>query len=212
MIEHTEKINNLVPLGSWCRCAFQVNVFKRRNNIRKVSYPLDWCITPHESLEIIFSDAFDIDRVLANPVKSPVGTIQCDYTKIIFHHEKCAEKAKERFKHAYGHLDRLKSSNNITFVRWVKNELDVTIGRDYKTVQTNITNFLQHDNFKIVEVHSDYFPTETDRPDEQFQLDKTPYYYKLHEIRISKRTYKKHWQGDHTSWQNLLTYLTHIEK
>lgn len=211
-----KNINRLIPFGSWCRVAYQINLFKESHQIPKVSYPLDWCITPGESFEIILSDDFDINEVLSNSVICPItNSIQCKYTKIIFHHAlnerrqrpRHIEQVKQRFIHTYQHYKDLRNMNEIIFVRWVKEDeyaykLDMFTGYNYKLITERLKNFLQHENFKIIETHSEYFEQEKDRPDNQFELTDSPNYYKLHEkVPINFR-------GDEKSWIQLLTHLT----
>lgn len=212
-----KNINRLIPLGSWCRVAHQINLFKQSHQIPKVSYPLDWCITPPESLEVIFSDDFDINKVLSNNVISRItNSIQCEYTKIIFHHDlsekhqssQDIERAKQRFIHTYQHYKDLRNMDEIIFVRWINgkenknaHKLNIFTGYNYKLITERLKNFLQHENFQIIEVYSESFRQEKDHPDNQFKLTDSPHYYKLHEKASTD------WRGDEKSWIQLLTHL-----
>lgn len=138
----------LVPIGSWCRTAYQVNEFLKKNGIKPVSYPYDWTITPFISLKITLNNEFIPSCVLQfeSIQRSKVNSIIDNSTQLIHHHdfsppkikelEQISEldikgipealyttnliaKARERFIYTYRHLESLKSiRSKVLFVRW----------------------------------------------------------------------------------------------
>ena len=140
----------LIPIGSWCRTAYQVNEFKKNNGIKPISFPFDWTITPFSSLEIIFNKQFSPNQALdKNHIRrSKFGSLVDDYTTLIHHHDFLAPKLKEledisgvdakglpfelyntdllakasgRLTHTYHQFELLKDKNEkLFFVRWQK--------------------------------------------------------------------------------------------
>lgn len=138
----------LIPIGSWCRTAYQVNNYKNCKGIDKISYPFDWTITPFEALKVVFSKDFKASNILKNESisRSQVGSIIDNDTKIIHHHDflppvmdklcenseinnngiptalfesNLIEKARGRFLHTYENLESLRDAKGRHgFVRW----------------------------------------------------------------------------------------------
>ncbi|NDV91696.1 hypothetical protein GTH32_10925 [Alteromonas sp. 345S023] len=144
-----EKINSeLIPLGAWCRTAYQVNEFKKNNDIETTSFPYDWTITPFSALKSTLNSEFDPYSILRYDVveRSELGSLVDTRTKIIHHHDFPATKlklleeiagvndkglpfelyktdlldnAKSRFCHTYKNLEFLKKEQKrLLFVRW----------------------------------------------------------------------------------------------
>lgn len=143
----------LIPIGSWCRTAYQVNNYKNYKGIDKISYPFDWTITPFEALKVVFSNDFKASNILKNESisRSRVGSIIDNDTKIIHHHDflkpvldklyenseinnngiptalfesNLIEKARGRFLHTYKNLEILRDvKGRHGFVRW-QNRVD----------------------------------------------------------------------------------------
>jgi len=140
----------LIPIGSWCRCAYQVNEFIKSKGGEPISYPFDWTITPFASLQITFSKSFNTNNVLANEnlLLSPFGSLTDISTKLIHHHDFDPQdilrmkgikgvnengvplaifdrdlimKAKGRLIHTYNNLEKLKNNEKkIGFIRWIR--------------------------------------------------------------------------------------------
>ncbi len=140
----------LIPIGSWCRTAYQVNEFIKARGGDATSFPFDWTITPYSSLKIIFDGKFNPSDVLniENLELNKVGSITDNGTQLIHHHDFPPAKMKElgqkggfdergipnllyasglidkasgRFDHTYRHMESLKnSSNKLSFVRWCR--------------------------------------------------------------------------------------------
>ena len=144
-----EKINSeLIPLGAWCRTAYQVNAFKKSNDIKTASFPYDWTITPFKALESTLNNEFEPFSILRydNVERSRFGSLVDTKTNIIHHHDFPAAKlklleetagindkglplelyktdlldnAKSRFCHTYKNLTLLKKEQKrLLFVRW----------------------------------------------------------------------------------------------
>lgn len=79
----------LVPLGAWCRTAYQVGHFVEKHGGRKKSYPFDWTITPFLSLEKTLTNHFDPFNVLQveNLKLSKFSSIADQPSALIFHHD-----------------------------------------------------------------------------------------------------------------------------
>ncbi len=138
----------LIPIGSWCRVAYQVNEFKKRLRVKPVAYPYDWTITPFSALKITLDKDFISENVLHqdNLVLSKFGSILDNYSQLIhlydFNPQKLKElrksggfnennipvrlfkselvdKAQARFRNAYNNLQSLKNNEKkLAFVRW----------------------------------------------------------------------------------------------
>ncbi|MDV6344306.1 DUF1796 family putative cysteine peptidase [Nitrosomonas sp. Is37] len=135
----------LIPIGSWCRTAYQVRVFLEKNDIKSSSYPFDWTITPFSALQNTLKKGFTPDQVLQHEdlALSKFGSIADRKTNLIHHHDfppktissygngklrkipselfasDLIEKAQGRFIHTYENLLKLRNCNGkIGFVRW----------------------------------------------------------------------------------------------
>jgi hypothetical protein len=136
----------IIPIGSWCRTAYQVNEFLKANGIKSTSFPYDWTITPFFSLKFTLSNRFHPSSILEieNIQRNQFGSITDNNTQLIHHHdfppqkmkeiEEISEldingipkvlystdliaKAKERFAQAYKHLEASKHGGKVLFVR-----------------------------------------------------------------------------------------------
>ena len=138
----------LVPIGSWCRTAFQVKHFVESLDHQQSSYPFDWSITPFSALQKTMGKSFFLQNVLKyeNITRNELGSISDNVTDIIHHHDflmnviadfslaggvndngvpperllnSLIEDAKGRFSHTFDNLlDAKKSGEKIGFVRW----------------------------------------------------------------------------------------------
>lgn len=135
----------LIPIGSWCRTAYQVRVFLENNGIKSSSYPFDWMITPFSALQNTLKKGFAPTQVLRheNLALSRFGSIVDKKTNLIHHHDFSPEtissfsngelgkiphqlfasdllnKAQDRFIYTYENLLKLRNYNRkIGFVRW----------------------------------------------------------------------------------------------
>jgi hypothetical protein len=138
----------LIPIGSWCRTAYQVNEFLKSHGVMPTSFPYDWTITSFAALKLTLdarftpSSALELDNLEINQF----GSITDMRTQLIHHHDfapptlhelkqmgesnsngipkalwdtDLIDKAIGRFCHTYLHLEALKnSSRKISFVRW----------------------------------------------------------------------------------------------
>ncbi len=79
----------LIPIGSFCRPAYQVREFNIQNNIQPESFPFDWTITSFTALQKILSPAFNPSKTfdLKNLFISKLGSISDNYSGLIFHHD-----------------------------------------------------------------------------------------------------------------------------
>lgn len=134
----------VIPIGSWCRTAFQVKDFlEYYSGEKNLAYPFDWTITPHSALVKVFSSNFDVEKVLTNRevVVSKFGSIEDCYSNLIFHHDledKVVEKfdllkaiegdffssidvvknTVGRFSYSFNNLLKLRNEEDILFIRW----------------------------------------------------------------------------------------------
>ena len=79
----------LVPIGSWCRTAYQVNEFLKTNGIQSVTYPFDWTVTPFTALKLTLDKHFKPSDVLQNDNLrlSLFGSLLDVKTQLIHHHD-----------------------------------------------------------------------------------------------------------------------------
>lgn len=85
----------LVPLGSWCRAAYQCRLQAETLGLSKtISTPFDWSITPFRSLMLILEYINNPDllsnELILNPSNcciNPVGSVKDVYTGISYHHD-----------------------------------------------------------------------------------------------------------------------------
>jgi hypothetical protein len=80
----------LIPIGSWCRTAYQVREFKStKNNATSESFPFDWTITSFAALRIILSPEFNPSKTLEfkNLSVNKLGSLSDSYSNLIFHHD-----------------------------------------------------------------------------------------------------------------------------
>lgn len=140
-------LKRLVPLGSWCRTAFQCRQNAEKLGLLKTpSGPFDWTITPFRALSRALSNDIRSDLIL-NPYDSyinKVGSVTCGYTGLAFHHDLPidlvlkhgggkgepdvppsllqSEKwgaARSRFTHTLGNLLDISKDHGNIFVRWL---------------------------------------------------------------------------------------------
>ena len=151
--------SNFIPLGSWCRTAWQIEMLLKAVGRKKVAYPFDWTITPMDSVVKVIKGEISIDHVLNqnDTMVCPFGHVLCGHTGIRFTHDlkikETSEKynftikegdplpvaldllcevrqAKERFAYAYKNLCENLGKENTAFVRYV--EIDPLSGKDLK--------------------------------------------------------------------------------
>ena len=137
----------LIPIGAWCRTAFQVKQFLNKEGLQHISFPFDWTITPYRALEKTLCNDFEQESILLNENLeiSKVGSILDGKTDIIFHHDlspkivteksidgrynergvpmallesNLIKNARNRFLHTYSHLPNLMDGQRAGFVRW----------------------------------------------------------------------------------------------
>ena len=133
----------LVPIGAWCRTAYQVNTFNMALGVDKVAYPFDWTITPFSALVKSLSNNFNVHKALksGSVALSQHGSIVDLYSDVIFHHsldkkivekhdlKSCMENGAfetqavvsdtlGRFQYAMQNLEKLQHESDILFVRW----------------------------------------------------------------------------------------------
>ncbi|WP_300319062.1 hypothetical protein [Idiomarina sp.] len=136
----------IVPIGAWCRTAFQVNEFKESNGIAPKAYPFDWTITPFLALEKSLIPFFNPGNVLQRASINKFGSVTCEDTHILFHHalsnnvvrkelsepkegklsgdflqSEAVSNAIGRFMHTYNNFSLLRAagdSERVLFVRW----------------------------------------------------------------------------------------------
>lgn len=79
----------LIPIGAWCRTAYQVGNFVEHHNGQKNSYPFDWTITPFLSLKTTLNNQFDPSCILSdeNLELSKFSSIADRPSSLIFHHD-----------------------------------------------------------------------------------------------------------------------------
>lgn len=80
----------LVPIGSWCRTAYQVREFLLDKDTAIQSYPYDWTITPFAALKTSLSCDFDSSNALRLSELAAhyeLKTLVDEYTKIIHYHD-----------------------------------------------------------------------------------------------------------------------------
>lgn len=82
------EVSNIISLGSWCRCAYQVRHFFANSG----AYPFDWTITPFDSLKL-FLELKDEDAIntfsefrFENLFLNSVGSVTDKSTGILHHH------------------------------------------------------------------------------------------------------------------------------
>ncbi len=79
----------LIPIGAWCRTAYQVGNFIEKHKAQNKSYPFDWTITPFFSLQKILNPLFNpTDILVENNLKlSKFSSIADAPSSLIFHHD-----------------------------------------------------------------------------------------------------------------------------
>ena len=131
----------LIPIGSMCRAAFQVNSYLKSKGLTTTPYPYDWTITPFTALEATLSKKFNTCSILEldNLKLNNLGSITDERTGIIHIHDfpppvikdimpkglqkdigiirspqltKMREKASGRFIHTYKNLELLKTKES----------------------------------------------------------------------------------------------------
>jgi len=141
------RFKRLIPLGSWCRVAYQCRTHSQVLGLEPVqSGPFDWTITPFRTASRILYKDFREDLLL-NPVDSyvnRVGSVTCGYTGISFHHDLAPEivsahggtvndqsvpvalaksdhwiNAKSRFMHTLENMMNLSRQEGNLYVRWM---------------------------------------------------------------------------------------------
>lgn len=139
--------SRLVPIGSWCRTAFQCRQHAEGLGLEAVqSGPFDWTVTPYRALSRIFQNDFR-QELLLNPFDSyvnRVGSISCGYSGIAFHHDLNPsvvglhggkqphsaipqalmtlpewKSARDRFLHTLDNMCKLYCKPGNIFVRWL---------------------------------------------------------------------------------------------
>lgn len=138
----------LIPIGSWCRTAYQVKQFLFDKNVKNYSYPYDWTITPFSALKRTLNIEFLPEHALMpNSLSiSKFGSIIDEKTSIIHHHDLHPKMVLElsengevnakgvpiqlfrtnlmsnvqgRFRHTYQNLLRLRNfEKKLGFIRW----------------------------------------------------------------------------------------------
>jgi hypothetical protein len=213
--------DRIIPLGSWCRNAFQINRFKQEHNVKAISYPFDWTITPVKSIEKVFSDTFKESNVLQEYHKQ-LKWLQDPYSEIFFveWHSPSVKHSREKFLHTFGHLKNLKGQENLIFIRWFSSETKYNLrgsethemiskfyGNDdisnYKTLHENIKKFIGTDKFKIIEVcskHNDKKQLIHKETDEKFVFR-----FEINEPK--NKLNKNEWSGCNNRWNQLLSII-----
>jgi hypothetical protein len=79
----------LIPIGSWCRTAYQVREFNTGNNTTSESFPFDWTITSFAALQRILSPEFNPAQILdlKNLYINKFGSLSDSYSDLIFIHD-----------------------------------------------------------------------------------------------------------------------------
>ncbi|MEG4200422.1 DUF1796 family putative cysteine peptidase [Microcoleus sp. Pol12A5] len=79
----------LIPIGAWCRTAYQVREFNTSNNTTSESFPFDWTITTFAALQRILSPEFNPAQILDlnNLYINKFGSLSDSYSDLIFHHD-----------------------------------------------------------------------------------------------------------------------------
>lgn len=90
----------IVPIGAWCRTAYQVNEFLKVYKIKPLSFPYDWTITPFFSLRLTLDENFNPSDILKieNLELNKVGSITDKRTELIHHHDFSPPKMNELFQ------------------------------------------------------------------------------------------------------------------
>lgn len=140
----------LVPIGSWCRTAYQVREFLKSSGVKSCAYPYDWTITPFYALKSTMINGFDRETALQFDALAlnQFGSLEDAATRLIHHHDFAPHKlssldpgggvnqrgvplalvdsdllikAKGRFQYAYANLAGLRDGKTkIGFVRWMR--------------------------------------------------------------------------------------------
>ena len=79
----------LIPIGAWCRTAYQVREFNTKNNTTSESFPFDWTISSFAALQRILSPEFNPAQILdlKNLYINKFGSLSDSYSDLIFHHD-----------------------------------------------------------------------------------------------------------------------------
>ena len=141
------KFRRLVPLGAWCRSAYQCRMYSKKFLPEETqSGPLDWTITPFLSLSKVIREDINQDLIL-NPIDSYInrtGSVTCGYSGIIFQHDldfklvksyggeknqkvvptvllesKQWRNAKSRYFHTLRNLVKTSKKEGNLYVRWL---------------------------------------------------------------------------------------------
>lgn len=152
-----KRFRRLVPMGSWCRTAYQCRVHSEKFALEETkSGPFDWTITPFRTLSKVIRGDIDEELVL-NPIDSyvnRVGSITCGYSGLAFHHDlpiKLVDSyggtksqqivpgellktekwsnAKSRFHYTLGNLMKEREKEGSLYVRWMRTGRGPQIGQ-----------------------------------------------------------------------------------
>ena len=148
-IDKFKGFSNFIPLGSWCRTAWQTNLITKAADKKKISYPFDWSITRLDSIIKAIERGIIAEKILNqnDTIICPFGHVLCGHTGIRFAHDfdlkKMSEKynflikkgeglpinldslaevrqARERFAYTYKNLCENLGNENTAFVRYIE--------------------------------------------------------------------------------------------
>jgi hypothetical protein len=134
----------LVPIGAWCRSAYQVHTYMKARNATSPSTPFDWTVTPFTALCNIFDTNHNPQDILNynNVRESAFSKAACDQlTTLVYYHDlplwdppdlilpvgnnadkyraDQVEKARSRHLHVFDNILSLRQfPHRIGFVRW----------------------------------------------------------------------------------------------
>jgi hypothetical protein len=168
----------LVPIGAWCRTAFQVREFLKSKGLPLQAYPFDWTITPFAALNAILAPEYDPLSALRPDaiVTSQFGSAKDRATGLIYHHDlehwtppigdlgyraDDLDKARSRYIHVFANLSALRRSpGRLGFVRWQRGgHPDARFpsafeGESPGSLRSLIHSFLARDDFSVLIVRT----------------------------------------------------------
>jgi len=221
----------LVPIGAWCRTAFQIRQFVQAKGLSSQAFPFDWTITPFSALNSIFAPQYDPLSALRPEAvgTSQFASAQDQLSGLVFHHDlprwtpnvggdyraDDLARARSRFIHTFSNLLALRESpGRLGFVRWQRaghpdpQFPEAFDGESVGELHALIGRFLGNNDFSVLVVRTRSLEPGTQAPDDPVAAFKTigP---DCEAIILERSGYdgegdRNDFRGDHRSWEALL--------
>ena len=140
MVNSYSGTSHFIPLGSFCRCAYQAKVISEYGGIPEPSsFPFDWTITPFRSIEMALRGQIDFEKVLSRESTfiDSEGCITCGHTLVRFAHDLRLKELSNRYQ-----ID-LKPYGELPSALFETEEFENARGRFSHTCETLYKKMLQ---------------------------------------------------------------------